>query len=364
MKVILASPSWFSEVRGGAERYVNDVYNYLSNKVDYDVVSGFSVSNDGFPEKSHLIKYKAGTNYLIKHLMFNNHLRRVAKTIRPDLVHGNTLSCYAYKPTLLDLHLMNYTKDEPWFLRSWIYRLIAKKILMKAARIKVHTSCFKDQIVKFTGINPDKIVIIKHPIDINYFKSDNKMRLMRRKELGIEDKFVFYYPMRYTPSKKQDHLIKSLKFLDKEILSKIHVLFSGTVEDSSYHDYLLSLVDGLPISILGSDNLLDNYNACDCVVHPRDTTESGGTIIAEGMCLGKPVLASDVTSFREVACDNALFFEPGNLKDLAVKLNEMYSNKNLRDRLVEKGKQVVNDNYMPGRYIKEMLDLYASVAKK
>ena len=80
--------------------------------------------------------------------------------------------------------------------------------------------------------------------------------------------------------------------------------------------------------------LVQAYNAADAFVFPS-LQEGFGIPLVEAMKCGTPILASDIEVFREVCDDCALYFDPHNAEDLALRMQDIVVPE-IRDDLREK----------------------------
>ncbi len=92
----------------------------------------------------------------------------------------------------------------------------------------------------------------------------------------------------------------------------------------------------LHLRFVSAEELVALYRAADIVVYPyRAITTSGA--LATGLALGKTIVASDLTVFRELLTDrkNALLVDPRNSAALAAALMELSGSFLLRQQLAE-----------------------------
>ena len=90
----------------------------------------------------------------------------------------------------------------------------------------------------------------------------------------------------------------------------------------------------LHLRFISTEELVAVYRAADIVVYPyRAITTSGA--LATGLALGKTIVASDLTVFRELFTDrkNALLVDPQDSAGLAAALRELSDNFLLRQQL-------------------------------
>lgn len=84
------------------------------------------------------------------------------------------------------------------------------------------------------------------------------------------------------------------------------------------------------------DDLNALYNAADMFVYPS-LDEGFGLPPLEAMACGTPVAASNAASIPEVAGDAAMFFDPADVRDMAVVIEKVWNDHDLRMDLIERG---------------------------
>ncbi|MEO6847207.1 MAG: glycosyltransferase, partial [Chthoniobacterales bacterium] len=83
------------------------------------------------------------------------------------------------------------------------------------------------------------------------------------------------------------------------------------------------------------------YRAAGIVAYPyRAITTSGA--LATGLALGKTIVASDLPVFREIlkSRENALLVDPHDSEQLAGAMTELIENRELREKLAKKVKEM------------------------
>jgi glycosyltransferase involved in cell wall biosynthesis len=98
---------------------------------------------------------------------------------------------------------------------------------------------------------------------------------------------------------------------------------------------------GMRVQFIGhvsDEQLRVYYRNASALIFPS-FYEGFGFPLVEAMAEGCPIACSNVSSLPEVAGDAALFFDPFNIDDIAKALLRIAADANMRDRLVERGRQ-------------------------
>ena len=70
--------------------------------------------------------------------------------------------------------------------------------------------------------------------------------------------------------------------------------------------------------------------------------EGFGVPVLEAMCCDVPVITSKNSAMQEIANEAALFADANDHHDLAEKLILLYKDENLRSRLIQKGRKIID----------------------
>lgn len=88
--------------------------------------------------------------------------------------------------------------------------------------------------------------------------------------------------------------------------------------------------------------------------------EGFGLPVLEAMRYSCPVITSDVSSLPEAGGDAALYVDPKSTTDIAEKLKKVLTDKTLRSKMIEKGKEQV-EKFSWEKSAKEVLDIFEKV---
>jgi glycosyltransferase involved in cell wall biosynthesis len=226
---------------------------------------------------------------------------------------------------------------------SRIERLYARTVIPLAARLSekvITVSAFsKSEIVKYTGIGPEKIEVIHNGVDSAAFR-DTK----RKKDDGVSpsDPYLLYVG-NVKPHKNVIGLINAFVTVRKSF-PDVKLVIVGK-RDHFIHgiDNLDEYVTSLGIDrqivftgFVGNDELCRLYKNARVFVFPS-FYEGFGLPPLEAMASGVPVVVSRSASLPEVCGDAAMYVDPHNPQDIARGIIRVLREGLLINELVDKG---------------------------
>ena len=253
---------------------------------------------------------------------------------------------------LIPLRLPYVTLDD----KEFFYRLIKYSIKTSDLIITVSEHSKKD-LVKIFNCSPDKIAVTYQPIALNDRSiSIEKLSVYLRKYNLIYQKY-FLFVGAIEPKKNLGSLIDAYAMLKSDIplvivgkkawlwekdLAKIDFLFKKKDRQKTEQKKVI-ILDYVP-----TEDLQYLFQGAYCFVFPS-LYEGFGLPPLEAMSFGCPVITSKVASLPEVCGDAALYVNPYNVEDLSNKLQQILTDRDLRDRLSKAGKRRAEffslDNY-------------------
>jgi trehalose synthase len=93
----------------------------------------------------------------------------------------------------------------------------------------------------------------------------------------------------------------------------------------------------------------------------KSLREGFGLTVAEAMWKGTPVIGGDVGGIRYQIEDGANGFLVGSVEEAADRMTELVSNKELRDEMGRKAREMVRKNFLLTRYLEQYLDLFGEL---
>jgi len=165
----------------------------------------------------------------------------------------------------------------------------------------------------------------------------------------LPEKFIFY-PAQFWFHKNHLRLIETLKIIKEEKNAKINLVLVGNPgANNENYKKVMDLVKELSIEdqifhlgYVTDKEIVALYKKSTALVFP---TLIGPTSIPplEAMTLGIPVLCSNLFSMPEEVGDAGMLFNPFNPMDMAEKIYKVWSDESLREKMVIKGYEKMND---------------------
>lgn len=234
-------------------------------------------------------------------------------------------------------HSLRIKRDDyRWLNRqllAWVYRRIYRIFNVVAVSKQVY-----DYHVHFNLIGRRKFhKLIVNRVNTEYFVPSSH---------ALTKPIRVIYVARLHQKKGHDTLIKAWSLI-KHSFSLELILVGGGDDEARLKQLHLDVGSAHPITFKGDvTDVLAYLQSSDIGVFPS-LNEGLPISLLEKMSCGLPVIVSNIPEFKEIINDNenGLFFEAGNFKELAQKLNLLIADSSLRKRLGESARQVVVENY-------------------
>lgn len=321
------------------------------------------VQNNKFNEEVKVLylKYRAGLGYYLN----GRSLKKLIKEIAPDVINVHYASGYGTLARVAHIkkYLLNVWGSDVYDFpnKNFINKWILKKNLRAATLIASTSKSMAEETKKYTDKD---IFITPFGVDLSLFKNNGVKR--------SDGKFVFCTVKTLAPVYGISEMIKAFSlFLRKVSESDCNSL--GEIVE--YHIYgkgpqqreIADLIEQLGLT---SKVFLKGYienrfvpkaiNGCD-VFLLKSERESFGVAAVEAMACSKPVIASNVSGFKEVMEDgvSGIIVDRNDLEKYATKMYELYCDSKKRIELGENARKSVEQLYDWDSNVSTMLDVYA-----
>lgn len=248
--------------------------------------------------------------------------------------------------TVHDIGWHYFPASFTWFMRNfleWSTRFAAKR----ASKIIAVSESTKKDLVKFYGVDNEKIVKIYHGFSSEAVGASFSHPLSGTggQALPLQQPYVLFLST-IQPRKNLEGLIEAFRLLknwNPELPQKLVVvgkpgwkfepILQSIEKNKDIVVYLNHVSDGDRLAIMSKADLL---------VLPS-FYEGFGMQILEAFAAGIPVATSNVSSMPEVAAGAAVYFDPKNKDDMAKVINMVLTDKSLAENLREKGRERLKD---------------------
>jgi len=259
---------------------------------------------------------------------------RILEKQKLDLMHFPYFSVPASynKPLVITIHdlIMDHfstgnasTLALPlYYLKYLAYKYIVKKSSEKAIKIIVPSLATKEEVLVHLQVDVDKIVVAYEAVDDKIIK--------QKSNFGEKYGKYFLYVGNAYPHKNLDRLIQAFADLKdlKLVLIGLKDYFYKKLEQEYKSD---NIIFHGPVT---DEELSGLYVNALALVQPS-LMEGFGLPILEAMANKCLVVCSDIPSLREIAQDNAIYFNPQDIEDIAKNLKLIAKNLNTGETMVE-----------------------------
>lgn len=278
---------------------------------------------------------------------------KVLLSIKPDLVHFphfNIPVTYPgkYVVTIHDLIKSDFASQASstrtplvYWAKHFVYERVVRLAARRARKVIVPTNTIKDKVIKQLGTSESKINVTYEAADEKFFAwgevslSGQDVKKVLNK-YQVKKPFIIYVGNAY-PYKNLDRLLEALKLLPGNLIlinPSPRSIFRERLGEKARIEGLSNRVV-LP-GYVPDEDLAVLYRAAEAYVFPT-LSEGFGIPPLEAMASRLPVVCSDIPVLREVCGDNALYFDPLNVEDIASKITQVLGDKKLRQTLVGEG---------------------------
>jgi glycogen(starch) synthase len=192
-----------------------------------------------------------------------------------------------------------------------------------------------------------------------------EVRALRR-TLADDDTHLVLFAGRLEYEKGVQTVLHALERLVEQV-GAVRFLIAGV---GTYSDELRRLVDGLGLAhrvhftgFLEERALRLHYAAADVAVAPS-LYEPFGLVATEAMACGTPVVVSDTGGLREIVVDGTgLTFPPQDAEQLADRIAEILTDRELALRLVARGRERIRERYDWADVAERTAEAYATTLR-
>lgn len=306
--------------------------------------TGFYVEN----LKTSLLKYYPENKYI--YFTRGDNLPRNVDLVHypyfdPFFITLPFFSQYKTVVTVHDLTPLVFSQEFPVGVKGFLKWQIQKFLLKKADAIITDSISSKKDIIKYVGINENKIRVVYLAAGSEFKVSDHRSSILDLKsKYKLPQKFVLYVGD-VTWNKNLPRLVEAavranlpLIMVGKALLDIENIDIANpwnkdlvkTINYAQRHKNIFRL------GFIDNEDLVALYNLAAVFVMPS-LYEGFGLPILEAMSCGCPVITSKEGSLPEVAGEAAFYVDAYSVESIATGIREVFNNRKLQQELAEKG---------------------------
>jgi len=341
MRIAVISRSWFTEIRGGAERYIYEVTRELIRRGQE--VTTVSRHRSDLPNRHIATRLPdvplitSATNSLLS-AIFTELGGYEAVIVNGFWAELSPL--LLRKPWVVIIHDVGLFRSQ-WAqehrLKHFFRKVILGQVVRRASRIIIPSKLTFNDIRRNLRVEEGKIELITEGINLE------KFRPYPRKSEGI---FRILQSGRFAPNKGQALLVKAFK--------RVHHQYPNTQlclvgylsrNELPYYTHLLNLAteerDIIFKTNVSEEELIEHYNQADLCVFPSIAEEGWGLTVSEAFACRVPVICSPIFFETGVANDRRALHSLTDPNQLADKIIWAIEHRDELEGLVSEGYKFV-----------------------
>ncbi|MDP8266285.1 MAG: glycosyltransferase family 4 protein [Candidatus Aceula meridiana] len=222
------------------------------------------------------------------------------------------------------------------------------------------------------GCDHNLVTTIHHGVDEEVFSPKANTSKILKKYPQLKGKRIIFHPARMGLAKGCDVSIKALRTVKRKYPNVMLVL-AGTKNIIDWGDtqqkdiaYMVQLVEKFG---LRENVLIDSYDLTDmpalyklsqACVYPSSSFEPFGLTMLEAMACSRPMIVTKTGGMPEIISDgiNGFVIPVKDSEELASRIIQVMADKDLRERLGETGRKMVEVSYTKRDVAQTTLNLY------
>ena len=302
--------------------------------------------------------------FLLPVLVFLKFIFLKRKLLKPLLFWGimisySSIGAYFLKffypklPFLLTIQEGN----REWERNRFWWRLLLKKVDYVTA-----ISSFLLEKAWEAGYS-GKAEVVPNGVDLEKFSNpDVKKTLILSQKLGIKpDEKIIITVSRLTYKNAVDIIVRAMSFIKTEARL---LIVGGGEEEKKLKKLARELkVENKIVFAAGSYDEIPAYLKLGHVLVRPSRSEGLGTAFLEAMAAGLPIIATSVGGIKDFLIDGetGLEVKVDDPEDLARKLDLLFSDEALRQKLIQNGRRLVEEKYQWSQIAAKMRDIFNSL---
>lgn len=277
-----------------------------------------------------------------------NRLKLSSRWVLRDLDVFHTSSFDLFKPRDVKLVLVVHDVIHRVYPSGHAYQTVERvekdlrRILPQADRIIVPSSSTKNDLLKFYGVEENKLRVVYPGVsqEEDFSESNRPQNKPVLAKYNITRPFILYVGT-LEPRKNVEGLISAYRRLKRKDDFKYQLVIVGM--KGWLYEKIFDLIkeweldqDVIFTDYVRREDLRVFYREAAVFVYPS-FYEGAGLPVLEAFTFGVPVITSNVSAVAEIAADAAVLINPYKPQEIADAISNIVYNAELKNRLKEKG---------------------------
>jgi glycosyltransferase involved in cell wall biosynthesis len=300
-------------------------------------------------------------------------------SVRPDVIHAHNMH-YFSEPHARTLDEISQEKGIPLVLTAhnvWddiLFLRLTREI--RWSHIIAVSHYIRMELLGI-GIDDSRTTTIHHGLDLaKYQRNRDPVEVLKRFP-QLRGRNVVFHPARLGMAKGCDVVIKAMRVvLDRFpdamlVLAGSKNIIDWAVSQEKDIAYVIDLIrileieDNVLIDVFRLDEMPDLYAVSNVVVYPSSQPEPFGLTLLESLASVRPIIVTRVGGMPEIIQDqiSGCVIPHRDFEALASRIIMLLENTRLTRRLVETGRQIVEQHYTKEIMTGEHLSVYDHVLR-
>ena len=366
----------YRRATGGIGRYIHGLLEALAKIDQYNHYYIF-LTDDDLKEYALKAKNFKAVRAPFVHYSIKEQLNflRLLNSYHLDIVHFTNFNhpIFYRGKFVITIHDMTMTilpakGKQMSAISSFFYNLVFNNGARKSKKIITDSQNTKNDLKRILKIKDKKISVIHLGIDDNYFPDRDPQKLKELKTKYKITKPYLLFVSQWRPHKGINNLVKSFEILnDRFKITDLELVITGKpnpqfpeIEKRINHSPLRSRI--ITPGFVEENDMVPLYSNAEAFVFPS-IYEGFGLNPLEAIACGAPVATSNKSSIPEFCGKAALYFDPYDPEDIALKTHTLLSNQKLRQDLINRGFENLK-RFSWQKMAKETLGIYLQTLEK
>ena len=231
-----------------------------------------------------------------------------------------------------------------------------------ADQIIAISECTKRDIIRYYGVNPDKISVVYQPVAPIYYENIAEIsdEIDKNEVLSDAKQPYMLYVGSVNSRKNLLSAVKALEMLPADLRIPLVVVGGGGAYKTKVMEYVSSHhLENLIIwkQVIDNRELRKIYRRALLFVYPS-FYEGFGLPVVEAALSGCPVITSNVSSLPEAGGPHSLQVDPESVEQISHAMQQLITDRSLHDRLALDARDYAMQAFHPSKLACDLMAVY------